>query len=295
MERYMCHICGWNSVDERKVKEHMESEHSVKVEEEPTDETYCCVICKYEKKGMLDFRNHMRKAHNKDAWNWGLEINVKFKCDQCVINFPNKTNLRRHIEDGHQDDNIVVEDSVRKIKPDMEFLTQNTKDLNEMLKNLPKEAFYGEEEDFQKDFDEILNEKPVEKEDARKTSLKCVECNFKGSSKRVLRVHNKFVHDLEFHSCTICASKTRSVGAMRTHMWGVHKIIAKYKNSDRPSEIVIESSEASETDDSDEADDDEFNNLPDPYAVKDWKSGINFKARTPGFEKGIKWFKILAK
>ena len=155
-------------MDQKKVKEHMEAEHSVKVEEEPTDETYCCATCKYEKKGMLDFRNHMMKTHNKDAWNWSMEINVKFKCDQCGTNFPNKTNLRRHIEGGHQDDNIVVEDSVRKIKPDTEFLTQNTKDLNEMLRNLPKEAFYGEEEDFQKDFDEILNEKPVEKEDATK-------------------------------------------------------------------------------------------------------------------------------
>ena len=64
----MCHICGWNSTDQKKVKEHMEAEHSVKVEEEPTDETYCCAICKYEKKGMVDFRSHMMKMHNKDAW-----------------------------------------------------------------------------------------------------------------------------------------------------------------------------------------------------------------------------------
>ena len=177
----------------------MEAEHSVKVEEEPTDETYCCATCKYEKNGMINFRNHMMKAHNKYAWNWSMEINVKFKCDQCITNFPNKTNLRRHIEGGHQDDNIVVEDSVRKIKPDTEFLTQNTKDLNEILRNLPKEAFYGEEEDFQKDFDEILNEKPVEKEDATKKSVKCVACNFEGSSKRVLRVHNRFAHDSKFH------------------------------------------------------------------------------------------------
>ena len=54
----------------------------------------------------------------------------------------------------------------------MEFLTQNTKDLNEMLKNLPREAFYCEEEDFQKDFDEILNEKPVEKEYTKKKEFK---------------------------------------------------------------------------------------------------------------------------
>ena len=80
-----------------------------------------------------------------------MEINAKFKCHQCIIDFPSKANLRKHIEGGHQDASIVVEDSIRKIKPDTEFLTQNTKDLNVMLRNLPQEIFYVEEEDFQID------------------------------------------------------------------------------------------------------------------------------------------------
>ena len=46
--------------------------------------------------------------------------------------------------------------------PDEEFLTQNTTDLENMLKSLPLEVFNVGKEEFQRDFEEILNEKSVE-------------------------------------------------------------------------------------------------------------------------------------
>ena len=77
-------------------------------------------------------------VHNKDEWNWGLEIREVHFCDECSIEFPEKAKLRKHLESGHKEvSNIIVEDTIHKIEPDHVFLTQNTKDLEDLLKTLP--------------------------------------------------------------------------------------------------------------------------------------------------------------
>ena len=63
---------------------------------------------------------------------------------------------------------VVPAELIKKIVPTEEFMTQNTKDLEEMLKALPVECLYTGEEEFQKDFNDILNEKVEEEEEMTK-------------------------------------------------------------------------------------------------------------------------------
>ena len=88
----------------------------------------------------------------------------------CGIEFMNKKDLNTHYEETHQEKEVdeakanyvrklVPDELIKRIVPDKEFLTQNTKDLEDMLKALPKETFYTEDVEFQKDFEDILNER----------------------------------------------------------------------------------------------------------------------------------------
>ena len=93
----------------------------------------------------------------------------------CNIVFNSRSELQNHYEREHTEPivdkakeeyvkSVVPDDLIKKIVPDEEFMTQNTKDLEEMLKALPLNALYTGEEEFQKDFDDILN-KDIEDED----------------------------------------------------------------------------------------------------------------------------------
>ena len=57
--------------------------------------------------------------------------------------------LRTHIQSGHIKVNgVVVVENAKKIIPDSEFLTHHTKDLAEILKNIPKESLYTGEDEY---------------------------------------------------------------------------------------------------------------------------------------------------
>ena len=70
-----------------------------------------------------------------------------------------------------------------------------------MLKALPVECLYTGEEEFQKDFNDILNEKVEEEEEMSQDRFLCDKCKYKTLSQRALRTHKKLVHDSTFYSC----------------------------------------------------------------------------------------------
>jgi hypothetical protein len=80
------------------------------------------------------------------------------------------------------------------IVPDKHFLTQKTRDLEVIQKALPKKTFYTKGIEFQKDFEDILNEKV----DYCNTNDKftCNQCKFKARSARCLNSHKIFVHSM---------------------------------------------------------------------------------------------------
>ena len=307
MDIFKCHICGLDSPNKTKVIEHLQKAHNFQVEDDALADTFMCPQCTYITRNMADMKKHMTNIHKKDEWNWGLEIRLKFICGECELEFTTKSMLRNHVESGHNEvGGSIVEDTPRKpysgtkqkntkIEPDVEFLTRNTKDLEIMLKALPLSEFYTAEEDFQKDFNDILNENKEEEDDtSTSVNLKCPDCNFKASSRKVLKTHIKFVHDMTFHVCDVCGTKTKTVGAMKVHKWNKHKVIFRAKQNQkqevRGDPMVSDSSESAE-----ESSDSDFDELPNLYQEKDWKGGYSFKSRTPAFEKAASGLKILLK
>ena len=69
------------------------------------------------KQHMEEMRKHIVCIHNKDKWNWGLEIKAIFICVECEIEFTNKSILRSHIESGHTEvSGSIVEESEKKTR-----------------------------------------------------------------------------------------------------------------------------------------------------------------------------------
>ena len=68
----MCHICGLNSENPAKVKEHLKRVHNIQVEDEIRD-SFKCPQCIFINNDMTEMKKHMVGIHNNDEWNWGWE------------------------------------------------------------------------------------------------------------------------------------------------------------------------------------------------------------------------------
>ena len=174
--------------------------------------------------------------------------------------------------------------------PDVEFLTQNTRDLEFMLKALPLEAFNVGKEEFEKDFEDIMNAKSDEDGLEPCQKYYCDKCKYTAKSRRVMRTHKQFVHDTNFYICNKCQGRTKTVGAMKIHRWNAHKVTVSHKEFNKHKEReenVTKVKEVIETGESDtDVSDSEYDDVEsDLYQVKEWNVGCNFKARTPIFQK----------
>ena len=235
---------------------------------------------------------------------------------ECKATFKTKLELQNHYAKQHSEASVtkakeetvrslIPEDYIKRIVPDVEFLTQNTTDLKEMLEGLPEGVVYTDEETFQQDFDEILNEK-VEHEEANTLGrFRCDKCKFKVFSQRALRAHVKLVHDTTFFACKKCRARTKTTGAMELHLRRKHNTIVKHDDSEKSANLRkeeksmennTEPEELSSNDSSLECSDTEYDDeVPDLYREKKWKNGYNFKLRTQPFEKAVANLKTLLK
>ena len=111
MEQYKCYICKFQSTNQTMVKEHFNISHNIKVDVKDVTETFICPQCSYTNDNIADLRKHMTSVHAKDAWNWGLDINMKFLCRECDMEFSTNSTLRRHIKSGHKEviGKVIVE------------------------------------------------------------------------------------------------------------------------------------------------------------------------------------------
>ena len=103
MELMRCYICGLTSQDQTKLKDHMRIDRNVKVENKVMTDKFGCSECKYRNRDMEDIKKHMISEHKKNEWNWGLQIRVKFECDECELEFKTKSTLILHIESNHKE------------------------------------------------------------------------------------------------------------------------------------------------------------------------------------------------
>ena len=92
-----------------------------------------------------------------------------------------------------------------------------------MLKSVHQELLYSEEEEFEIDFQNILNEKVVNTDlITLEDKFMCDQCKFKASSQRALRAHKSFVHESIFYLCKRCGARTKTTGGMEHHLSRKH-------------------------------------------------------------------------
>ena len=109
MDRFQCYMYNLTSEDQNKVKVHLKLAHNMKVEDEDIMlEKLMCALCPYSARNMDHLRDHMINEHNKDRWNWGLEMKAAYYCDECDFEFPERAMLRKHIESGHTEVNQII-------------------------------------------------------------------------------------------------------------------------------------------------------------------------------------------
>ena len=100
---FQCHLCNLISEDESKIKVHMKLSHNMKVEDDDMlVEKLFCPVCPYATRNMTEYKNHMVAVHKKDKWNWSLELKASCFCDECDVEFPDKTKMRQHMQGGHR-------------------------------------------------------------------------------------------------------------------------------------------------------------------------------------------------
>ena len=258
--------------------------------------------------------------------NWGIslcssrmkiEVQATTEVFQCLIptcglQFDTRNYLQEHYIEEHSEPvvqkaksefvrKIVPEDLIKKIVPDNEFLTQNTKDLKEMLEALPQDVLYTGPDEFEDDFNDILNEKVDKESPCAGGRFQCNDCKFKTLTQRALRAHNKFVHETSFFVCKSCRVRTKTTGAMQLHISRVHNRRVIYDKPDKPKEtvgvkveevkqipeVIISSESEQQSSGSD------FDDAPALYVEKRWQSGYNYKSRTPAFIKAAENLQIL--
>ena len=120
----------------------MKLAHNIKVkDDDKLAETLVCPLCEYTTRNMNEFKNHMTKVHKKDEWNWSLDIKAVHFCDECEVEFPEKSMLRKHIDSGHIEvSQIIVDDTVKKQEHVQKKRDPNLRELPEIVKPLVKKG-----------------------------------------------------------------------------------------------------------------------------------------------------------
>ena len=104
----------------------MKLSHNMKLEDvDMLVEKLVCPVCPYTTRNMEEYKNHMVAVHKKDKWNWSLELKAICFCDECDVEFPDKTMLRKHIQGGHRELSLKI----------IEYSIKNQRDPN--LRELP--------------------------------------------------------------------------------------------------------------------------------------------------------------
>ena len=155
MEKFQCWECGYQSCNEQDIKIHMNTVHNNKVEVGTLSRKFSCSICTFGTRNMDEYKKHLIIIHKKEEHNWMVgEIKSTFPCDRCMMEFSDRYMLVDHINDDYCGDWInpnknfeipkpfkrllpipkIDEEkyitSIKEIKPNQDFLTNNTADLN---------------------------------------------------------------------------------------------------------------------------------------------------------------------
>jgi hypothetical protein len=126
---------------------------------------------------------------------------LTYACTKCYEEFENEYKVNEHIQTKHEEDVISLSDIKSNLLKTAEF------DLEALLKSIPEDFLKSNESE--EDFPDTVN-------DNKKVS--CNECKFTTNSRKNLIIHINMVHDLTFHTCKQCNTRTKTEDALKYHV-----------------------------------------------------------------------------
>ena len=76
------------SSDQEKIRNHLNTGHSIKVEEDALSMKLSCNLCGFGTRNMGDLKKHLINEHKKEEHKWGLDVvNGTFTCDEFETDF----------------------------------------------------------------------------------------------------------------------------------------------------------------------------------------------------------------
>ena len=132
MDQFQCFECGMLTIDEAKIKKHMNTAHNIKVEIDIMGRKFPCSLCSFTTRNMDELKNHLMNVHNKEEHNWMVEdIKAEFTCDECDWVFSRKSELENHLSVVHSGDrgNIQQVKAVKFKETDSQKSIKNQEDV----------------------------------------------------------------------------------------------------------------------------------------------------------------------
>ena len=109
MNQYQCFMSGIMSGEIKNIKTHLIKVYNLKCEEDSLEREYFCSMCIYKTRNMDEYKNHMIVDHKKEANNWMVgEIKATFNCDECALEFSEKSFLASHLDNVHGGDCGII-------------------------------------------------------------------------------------------------------------------------------------------------------------------------------------------
>jgi len=184
---WLCPLCGKQFQSKKKLYSHKETFHS--------EGEVLCNICGKPFKHKYYLRAHIRFVHV----NISIDNHHNFlKCDQCDKSFKNQSNLYNHKKFVHEFMPGLV----------CSFCLAPARHKYALRKHMRK----------------CMNKDPSERKlhGGKPGEFQCIQCSYSSDTKKKLRLHINFVHDISPTQCQLCYKRFKNYTTVRQHLLRTH-------------------------------------------------------------------------
>ena len=248
-QNFNCDICGMDFSNASVLKTHKLRRHN----KEPT--FWMCTHCGKQFKCQKNMKDHVRKIHEKSEFKDDIQqkkeceyckksitatyydshVNTQhlgykpFKCDQCDKVYGNKTILKRHILNAHQNNEEKFPcEQCGKLFASKEYLNNHLKNMHNRSPSEKKFKCNKCERAYRYKCDLQGHERVVHSNETQ--AFSCEKCGQQFSWKSGLRMHLQSVHEgVKEIECQFCKRKFYNKATRDNHEKGVHLKIKDMK------------------------------------------------------------------
>ena len=238
--KYQCKVCHKGYQNLRQFRCHMNKYHpnhedsSYKVKERINlSKPFPCLICKKGFNSLNQFRAHKNKHHpnQKDSYQTKLELRNKFQCKICLKKFFRLHTLKFHADKNHPDqiNNIFTEDELNQLKLPKVKKKKKVFHCTNCNKIFTRKNYFKIHKNHHENMDlecldcgEVFQKRPDLKSHKKihviqPKSFDCEICCKAFSSKLLLKMHNKQIHEEKTYECEICHQMLSTVTLLKYH------------------------------------------------------------------------------